>query len=283
MKKVLITDLDDTIWNWFKMWYESSNNFYNNIIQHLGKDPEKLYKDFRAVHQKYHTSEASHEIDEIESLTIDDINFIRNKAFIGNKTIMHKYNSDRVHNLMLYPNVLETLEVLRSKNIKIIGFTESNTFHTLKRIKQLGLESFFDSIYAPIDLGKKDMTKRFYQKDQYISKSVKLNELPKGTKKPNKDVLLTILKENNFTAEDAIYVGDKLQKDIVMANDANVFSVHAKYGDIPIDESYKLLQKVSHWSEEDVQYEAKIKKQTAGITIEPNLEITNFNQILNLF
>lgn len=283
MKKVLITDLDDTIWNWFSMWHISSNNFYNNIIEHLNKDREQLYQDFRTVHQKYHTSEASHQIEEVKSLTKEDIYFINNEPVIEQKTIIHKYYSDKKHSLLLYPNVLETLLYLRSKNIKIIGFTESNTFHTLRRIKQLELESLFDSIYAPIDLGKKNMEQRFYPEEEYTLEPTKVIELPEGTKKPNKIVLTQILDDHNFNADEAIYVGDKLQKDILMANDADVFSVHAKYGDIPIDDNYKLLQKVSHWSKEDIQYEESVKAKTAGITITPSLEITNFKQILDLF
>ena len=283
MKKVLITDLDDTIWNWFSMWFESSNNFYNNIIKHLNKDAEQLYSDFRIVHQKYHTSEASNEIEEVKSLTEEDIDFIKNVPVIGQKTIMHKYHSDRLHNLSLYPNVLETLHTLRSKSIKIIGFTESNTFHTLRRIKHLNLDFLFDSIYAPIDLGKKSMQQRLYPEEEYQLNSTKIIELAEGTKKPNKHVLLTILAQNNFGTDEAIYIGDKLQKDVLMANEANVFSVHAKYGDIPLSDRYKLLQKVSHWSEEDVKYEEMVKTQIAGVMIKPRLEITDFKQILNLF
>lgn len=283
MKKVLITDLDDTIWNWFDMWFNSSNVFYDNIIEYCKKKPKELYKDFRAVHQKYHTSEASNELTEVACLTKENILFIQNEPVIEGKSILHKYNSDRLHGLNLYPNVLTTFKSLRKKNITIIGFTESNTFHTMKRIKQLRLEPIFDSIYAPVDLGKKNMNERFYDEDQYNLKNTKLIELPKGTKKPNKEILLTILKQNNFNPEDAVYVGDKLQKDILMANDAEVFSVFAKYGSMAFDDRYKLLQTVSHWSEEDVEYERQVNSMLSNITITPKLEITNFNQLLPLF
>jgi len=283
MKKIVITDLDDTIWQWFNMWYESSNNFFNNIAKYCDKDIETLYSDFKKVHQKYHTSEASSQISEVQCLSRKDVEIIENEKLIEGKTIIHKYHSDRLHKLSLYPNVISTLKELKSRNIIIVGFTESNTFYTMKRIKQFGLEEYFDAFYAPIDLGKKDSSLRFYDNDSYLLDNTRIVELEKGTKKPNKDILNLIIGEFRMNPIDAIYIGDKLQKDIQMANEAGVLSVYAAYGDSPHDLRYELLQKVSHWSDEEIEYERLIKNSNSGITIEPNVTINSISEILNIF
>jgi hypothetical protein len=76
--------------------------------------------------------------------------------------------------------------------------------------------------------------------------------------KPNPRVLLDIIKTVGAKAERCAYIGDSLFKDVAMARDVGVFDVHAQYGESQRCPEYKLLQRVSHWTEADVQREREI-------------------------
>jgi len=122
---VLITDLDDTIWDWLSMWYKSFNPYFESIKSECNIDEKTLKRDFKRLHCKYHTSEVSYAYKELKCV---ENKFYPN--FEGENKILHHYYSNKKHNLKLYENVRETLTEIKNKGTKIIGFTESNIFYT---------------------------------------------------------------------------------------------------------------------------------------------------------
>jgi len=73
-------------------------------------------------------------------------------------------------------------------------------------------------------------------------------------------------------------------KDIAMAQQANVSDVFAKYGTAHFngnDNGYNLLRAVTHWTDEDVEREKKIKEENHHIP--PTDTVDQFKQILTLF
>ena len=74
---------------------------------------------------------------------------------------------------------------------------------------------------------------------------------------------MSILDDCLRTPEEALYVGDSLMKDIVMAQRAGVANAHAKYGEVLRLKEYALLQRVSHWPGRDVT-----REQTISVTNE---------------
>ena len=73
MKKsfsVLITDLDNTLFDWFEIWYQSFNAMLDKIIEISGVDREKLLDEIRSIHQRHRTSEYVFLIDCIKSHNI---------------------------------------------------------------------------------------------------------------------------------------------------------------------------------------------------------------------
>lgn len=51
---------------------------------------------------------------------------------------------------------------------------------------------------------------------------------------------------------------DSLFKDVAMARDVGVYDVHAQYGESQRKPEYRLLQRISHWTEADVKREAEV-------------------------
>jgi len=278
---LLITDLDDTIWDWLKMWHKSFEPYLTNIQKMSGVDLKSLKEDFKYLHQKYGTSEVSFAYQELKELDKSQKKKIARKR--NNESIIHQYYKDKKENLAMYEGVLETLLEIKIRNTGIVGFTESNSFYTKYRIKTLGLDGIFDVIYTPDDHGLPPGVKRYYPKGHWESVFTRYNVLPRLTKKPNPAILLEIIKDMGGSLENTIYIGDKLDRDIFMANQANITSVYAKYGNRIESQAYDLLKEVTHWTKEDVNRESDLKKKMANVEIRPSYEISNFKEILKKF
>lgn len=156
---------------------------------------------------------------------------------------------------------------MKDKGVLLIGFTESDAFFTKYRLKHLNLDGVFDYIYAPIGEGVPESVELYYDKGYWEPDITEFRYLTKGTVKPAPDILEIILADCNADKQNAIYIGDKLNKDVYMANEAKVTSVYAEYGDQINTEKYTLLKEVTHWTEEDVIREKEFKEKNNFNTI----------------
>lgn len=254
----VVTDLDDTIWDWLTMWHQSFEPYITRINTDLGIPLDDLKKDFKQLHRRYGTTESSFIIDDLVGLT-DEQKALFSKSSLGKKSILHEYNSNKKNNLKLYPRVLETLKAIKAQGAIIVGFTESHAFYTKYRLKHLGLDGIFDYIYSPVDLPLPPSFQKVYEKDFWEPKLTKFRYLAREVKKPNAEILEIILKDFGASKEHSIYIGDKLDRDVFMAQSANITSVWAKYGNMTGHINYQLLVDVTHWTDEDVAREQTFK------------------------
>lgn len=91
---LIVIDLDDTVWTWFNMWYKSFKNLFENIKSTTNIEETILLESFRNLHKKYHSSEASFIIDELDCLNHDQICLLKdeNHYVEGEFSLLHKYN-----------------------------------------------------------------------------------------------------------------------------------------------------------------------------------------------
>lgn len=185
-------------------------------------------------------------------------------------------------NLKLYDGVLKTLLHLKSQGVLIIGFTESNAFFTKHRIKNLELDGIFDCIYTPLDTGAPKSVDKFYDDEHWEPIKTEIRYFSKSVKKPDSKILEIILRDFQVAKENAVYIGDKIDRDIRMAIDAGVTSIYAKYGSEISNDKYKLLKEVTHWSEEDVKREQEFHEKHKNEEIKPDVILEkSFSQLLN--
>ena len=141
----VVTDLDDTIWDWLSMWHSSFEPFLERISKDLMIDKNDLKNDFKQLHQKYGTSEASFIIEDLKLLNEAQKEQVNSET--GNKkSIMHEYYYNKKNNLKFYDGVLKTLATIKASGAMIVGFTESHSFYTKYRIKSLNLDGLIDCI-----------------------------------------------------------------------------------------------------------------------------------------
>lgn len=281
MKKALITDLDNTLFDWVDVWYNSFSVMLSKVVEISGVDEETLKDEIRQVHQKHGTSEYAFLLEELPSLQTfcrgDDIRKVFEPA-------IDDFRMARRESLILYPSVSTTLNTLVSRNIKIVAFTESMAFYTNYRMRKLGLDDQIDVLFSPEDHDlPKGLTAeniRKYPAANYELKRTVHKHTPKGQFKPNTEILEAILADLKLNAEDCVYIGDSLHKDIAMAEDIGIDHAWAKYGVAQKRPEYELLREVTHWSPEDVERE----REAANRNIEPAVVLeTNFGELLDKF
>jgi len=266
MKKpisVVITDLDDTLWDWVGMWYRAFKAMLDKLVEASGVPRDQLLGDFKKVYTHHGTSEYAFALQELPSLQRkhpgQDIPGIYAEAIQAYRTARHD-------GLKLYPDVMDTLESIKDKGTLIIGYTEALAFYTRYRLLTLGLDRTLDLLYSPPDhdlpKGLTPEAFRKYSPEHYRLRRTVHRQTPDGSEKPCAEVLLKILSDIGAKPEEAIYIGDKLVKDVGMAQAAGVTDVHAAYGEAHNREEYDLLRSVTHWTDSAVRRE----KET---TIEP--------------
>jgi FMN phosphatase YigB (HAD superfamily) len=64
----LILDLDNTIYDWFAVWYASFDPIYQELIKITGLPADAIEADIRIVHQARRTSEYTFLLEEIDAL-----------------------------------------------------------------------------------------------------------------------------------------------------------------------------------------------------------------------
>lgn len=265
----LIIDLDNTVFDWFAVWYASFIPIYNEIISATDLPEQEVQAALRAVFQRRRTSEYSFLIEEAEILEpLRQQGDIRTRF----KGAIEEAGRGRDQNLRLYPTVFRTLWDVKNRGTKIIAYTESMGFYSAYRLKRLGLDGVIDVLFSPQDhelpAGVSVEKMRRLPDEFYELQVTEVRHTPKGELKPNSRVLLDIISSVGSKPDHCAYVGDSLFKDVAMARDTGVFDVHAKYGESQRKPEYSLLQKVSHWTEEDVQREREITQR--GHSFEPS-------------
>ncbi|MDA1089539.1 MAG: HAD-IA family hydrolase [Proteobacteria bacterium] len=279
--KVLITDLDNTLFDWVEIWYESFSAMLDQLVRDSGVPRKKLINEIKKIHEKYGTSEYAFLIEELPSLQElhqkEDIISIYDEA-------IHRFRSQRKKYLRLFPRVEETLMDIRKKGTLVVGYTESMAFYSNHRVRNLGLDERLDYLYSPADHDlPKGLTPeqiRKYPAEQYELSHCEHRNTPPGELKPNPKMLLDIISDLGARPDECIYVGDNLMKDVVMAQEAGVTDIHAAYGEAHHRDEYQLLRDVTHWPDKHVQQEKKLSPEH----VKPRYSLENsFGELLEFF
>ena len=281
-KTAMITDLDNTLFDWVEVWLNSFSTMLEGIVELSGIPKEILIPEISKVHQKHGTSEYAFLIEELPSLEPILKGRPATEVFAAP---IESYRLERRKHLKLYPTVAETLLKIKGCGALIIGYTESMAFYSNYRVRRLGLDGVLNYVFCPADHvlpeGLSPEAIRKYPAEHYALKYSEQDFTPKGSKKPDKEVLNAITSDLGLNKEDCVYVGDNLTKDVAMALDCSVEDVWAKYGQAHKRPEYKLLQEVTHWTPEEVEREQKIKEREH---VHPTHTLENqLSEILDLF
>ncbi len=279
--RLVVTDLDDTIWDWLTMWYNSFEPYLSRISDETGISKEVLIKNFKSLHQHYGTTEMSFAYKELGIIDKEYYHAF-DQGGTQVRSIIHEYYSNKKNSLRLYDGVVETLRQIKSRGTKVVAFTESYVFFTKYRIKHLNLDGIIDTIYSPKGSNLPLSVYRHYSEDFWDPQVTEIRTLSNDIRKPSAEILNQIVEDYNVDKAQVIYIGDKLDRDVFMAQQSGITSVHAKYGHVIDDDKYALLKRVTHWTDEDVQREIEFKENNKNIP-PADFILNDFSELLDLF
>lgn len=272
MYKLLITDLDDTLYSWTRFYIPAFYAMAEAVSDMTGIDLKRLLDEYRSVHQEKGTVEYP-----FATLYLPSIrDFYAGKTDPELKEILQPafsvFNRIRTERLRLFPGVRDTLMQLTEKGVRIIGFTDSGELNGFYRLQLLGISHLFCRVYV---------SNYEYPGSDPISRDSCIRKVVNG--KPDPELLLQILDEEDLDRSDAIYAGDSLTKDILMAYDAGVTSIQCSYpSEANMTEYEQKLIRISSWTEEIFRKEAELRMRCEREQIRPDYIITDFRDIFDI-
>ncbi|WP_242492593.1 HAD family hydrolase [Methanolobus psychrotolerans] len=197
--KGIMFDMDNTLFD----LVEAKTASCNAIVDHIGTgDPEELLMYFLRSEHGFESPENIRDY-------LKDIKVYNEFAF---ENCCKIYHDTKIDTIKLYPHVLETLALLRERRIGLFIVTDASHANARARLEKLSLSEMFDHIITS------DMT---------------------GSSKPDIKVFHHALSRTGLRAEEVLFVGDSLRRDIEPAKKAGMMTAHALYGDRNIHELCK--------------------------------------------
>jgi FMN phosphatase YigB (HAD superfamily) len=278
MIKLLVTDLDNTLYDWVGYFSEAFEAMVEALATHLGLPREQLLDEFKAVHQRVGNSEHPFAILELPSVQARYPKLSRGDIARELDDVLHAFNSARKRHLRLYPGVEETLRALHERGITVVGHTEAIPENAYFRLSALGILPFFRSLYAIAGSGvehpQPERAVALAPPDGFVTR------LPPDERKPNPRLLLDITRREGVPVEECMYVGDSLTRDVAMAAAAGCVSVWARYGTAVNADQWQRLVRVTHWTEETVAEDQRLRHEAEGV--QPDYVIDSFTDLLDL-
>ncbi len=271
MIKLIITDLDDTLYSWIGFYIPAFYKMTKELSFLLGVSEDKIIEEFQEVHRKAGSVEPPFGAVELPSAGKRFANATKEEIREKLDPAFHRFNSERKRLLKLYPGVEDTLKYLWERKVIIVGYTESAEENGYYRLERLGIADYFKDVYVSGSYDGRPMKKPTSPKTHVVLE-----------KKPNPDLIIEICEKEGISPKETIYMGDSLSKDMLMAKKAGVCSVwcHIPNGNPP--ELYEKLMKISHWSKEDCEREEQYKREWEELGYTPDFTITDFARLKDI-
>lgn len=279
-KKLLVCDLDNTLYDWVRYFVSSFYAMVNEVVRLTSCDRERLLDDFRRVHQRHRDSE--HPFALLETEVVHDLfrGYTLREIARQLDPAFHAFNATRKSTLVLHPGVREGLDSLKRSGVVLIAHTESKLYGVADRLIRLQLAEYFDRIYC-----RERPNARHPDPDSIDGWLERIPmdrvvELSRHQRKPDPEVLLEICGMENVNVSDVAYVGDSMARDMLMAKNAGVYAIWAKYGTDHSSEEYERLVRVSHWTADDVRTERRLHREVRKMQPDFVAE-TSFMEVLD--
>ena len=276
---LLITDLDNTLYDWVTYFASAFSAMVSKAVEILHIPYAQLLDELQTIHKLHHNSEHPFALLEIASVKVQFGHLTRRERQVLLDDAFHAFNKTRKATLKLYEGVQETLGLVCMNGCPIVAHTEATVPNAMFRIKSLGLYQYLNRLYAlePTGQGHPDP-----EREEFLMPDPNFVSLvPRSQRKPSPELILNICSYYGVPPSQAVYVGDSLTRDISMAKQAGVWSVWARYGTEYSREDWAKLVRVTHWSGEDVNRETELSSRYSSIR--PDVELSRFEQLVGNF
>jgi FMN phosphatase YigB (HAD superfamily) len=239
--KLVITDVDGTLSSFWDYFVPAIRDFLREISKNHNLSIQELAQDIGHVIERRGTHEYPWLLEETsfawKHFADKPDEFVRDIV----KPFWEALDNNRAKYLRPFPEVLDTLKQLKESGIKVVALSDAPDYMARIRNQQIfdGLldavyaletvEPDVDDIYQPItlDYGRKRVADLRAASRNLKSK---LYVLPHSYEKPSPSGLDRVLKEFQVFPQEAIFIGDSLSKDGMVAASRGIRYIWAHYG-----------------------------------------------------
>lgn len=269
MDNILITDIDNTLYDWIDFFAPSFRAMVHALSPLLKKSEDDVYEEFKSVNKDNGSLEfrgAIQQLDSFVTLNPDE----RSRAFRAGYVAFGKTRRRR---LSLYPGTRDTLRWLRDQGVRIIGVTNSPITLTIGRLRSLSIEQLFDSLAgwdAPTEDSKNGLVSRT---NIPMIVPLRQNEL-----KPNKVAFERAMSNLQSNRKTQLWsLGDSRSKDLYPTAEIRAKTIWARYGKHAAPENLETLVRITFWSKE------QIEKTYEDNEFRPDYIIDSIEELKNIF
>ncbi|MBZ0189470.1 MAG: HAD family hydrolase, partial [Candidatus Obscuribacterales bacterium] len=239
--KLVITDVDGTLASFWDYFVPALRDFLRLISVQLETPVSELAEDIGRVVERHGTHEypwlleetgfAWRHFSDCPESFVDD--------FV--KPFWSAMDENREKYLRPFPGVVATLTELKRRGIKVVALSDAPDYMARIRNRQI-FDGLLDAVYAletvepetgeiwqPITLEHGRMRLRAL-KDATANLKTRLIVLPKTYEKPCPDGLDMVLNDFGVFPYEALFVGDSLKKDGLVAASRGIRFIWAHYG-----------------------------------------------------
>jgi len=189
----------------------------------------------------------------------------------------HTFNRARKLHLQLYAGVRETLERIVG-SCPLVALTEATAANAAFRVRFFSIDGLFDRITAKEDTP--GTPQGLELREKYAAIYRKMDLITNGLSKPDPGLILSIISRYGVEPDETLYVGDSLERDVLMGKDAGVLTAWAQYGKSYDPESWKRLVRITCWTDEDLARQREAQGEVS--VIRPDITLRNgFHQLLD--
>lgn len=282
--KLVITDVDGTLSSFWDYFVPAIRDYLRDISQRVNVPIAELAQELGHVIERRGTHEHPWLLEESsfawKHFADKPDEFIED--FV--KPFWKALDENRAKYLRPFPGVLETLTELKNQGIQIVALSDAPEYMARARNKQV-FDGLLDAVYAleTVEPSQKEVYQPIsltYGRERLktlraaADTKTKFHILPQSYEKPNPAGLDQVLKDFGVFPQEALFVGDSLSKDGMVAASRGIRFVWAHYGHhVPAE------------YEEMVQYSLKPRRDDAVAPQLPPHLITavaaRYDEVLN--
>jgi FMN phosphatase YigB (HAD superfamily) len=230
--RAVVTDLDNTLYPWVDYIVPSLEAMVASLVATTGLPRIKIVQSLKAVYTRYESNEypfAIQESDLFEPYAQDPDSFL----MLVVEPARRAFREARERYLKPYPGVVETLEAVRRRGLKLVALSDAPRNAAELRMKWLGLDGHFDGLYTlpgyPLPEHVDPRIRRREAAGHYRART-RVVELPRDAEKPSAQGLRRVLEDLELAGDEVVYVGDNPLKDMPVAAACGAVGVWAEYG-----------------------------------------------------
>jgi FMN phosphatase YigB (HAD superfamily) len=271
---VILTDLDNTIYNWVDFFAPSFRAMLHAVAAQVDLPEDQLTNEFREIFTRYGSVEYPYSIQKLrvcQGMAADNVSRLVHVGRVA-------FGKTKRKRLEPYPGVEETLLWAKRNDIPVIAVSNAPWYIAWRRIWSLGLKGLFAGIAAAPGFDTDD-------EDEFAEPArlrqtgfvPKLKwELSPESLKPSPLMYEMIMRDLHLQPTQMWVVGDSLMKDIRPALAVGASGVWARYGSAYDERNFSTLLGITHWSK------GQTKEAYNDKEIVPTVTIDSFDELIRI-